>query len=153
MGRYLDIPHQIYDYAFAIFLVSWFITRHVLFLMVMWSTWSIDKIIELKWAPEEGHFLTMNFYWAFNGALAALQVSILLVDLLGMPCLFLYRCYNASGSTSSCGSHSVWYSTERLPLTTAATRKSRFSAAHQRVDGSLHPPSALVDEKDEKKAQ
>ncbi|KAL1681586.1 TLC domain-containing protein [Schizophyllum commune] len=74
MGRYLDIPHQIYDYAFAIFLVSWFITRHVLFLMVMWSTWSIDKIIELKWAPEEGHFLTMNFYWAFNGALAALQV-------------------------------------------------------------------------------
>uniref|UniRef100_D8PRK1 TLC domain-containing protein n=1 Tax=Schizophyllum commune (strain H4-8 / FGSC 9210) TaxID=578458 RepID=D8PRK1_SCHCM len=74
MGRYLDIPHQIYDYAFAIFLVSWFITRHVLFLMVMRSTWSIDKIIELKWAPEEGHFLTKNFYWAFNGALAALQV-------------------------------------------------------------------------------
>ncbi|TRM68056.1 TLC domain-containing protein [Schizophyllum amplum] len=75
MGRYLDIPHQIYDYTFAFFLVSWFVTRHVLFVCVLWSTWTgLPANINFEWTPEKGHYITHTFWLVFVSSLAALQV-------------------------------------------------------------------------------
>jgi very-long-chain ceramide synthase len=69
---------------FATFLVSWFITRHVLFNLVIWSTiHDLPVIVGFNWVPEEGRYLTMGSHLMFCIFLVALQVRI-------SVCLFMY---------------------------------------------------------------
>lgn len=81
MMRYLDVRQIACDMTFAWFLVSWFVTRHILFMIVIISMiMDTPKVIRLKWVPEEGRYLGHTSYAIFSGLLVALQVSLFLYD-------------------------------------------------------------------------
>ncbi|KAF7776200.1 hypothetical protein Agabi119p4_4593 [Agaricus bisporus var. burnettii] len=75
MFRYIQITQLATDATFGVFLVSWFITRHILFLFVIKST-VIDapKIIPPEWSSETGRYLSRPAHTAFSAMLLALQV-------------------------------------------------------------------------------
>jgi acyl-CoA-dependent ceramide synthase len=76
MTRYLRLPESLSDGAFCVFVVSWLITRHVLFGIVIYSAYHVaPRLIPFTWAPERGHYLTRDAYIAFVGLMVALQVS------------------------------------------------------------------------------
>ena len=76
MFRYLGMS-LLCDLTFVAFLVSWFVTRHVLFLLVIKATWEAWYVIPRIWDPSRGHYLTTEIYYAFLGMLVALQVGTL----------------------------------------------------------------------------
>ncbi|KAF7301312.1 Longevity-assurance protein [Mycena indigotica] len=79
MARYMEARQIICDSLFGIFVVSWFFTRHVLFMLVIWSLWSeAPHLITLQWDPANGHFLSREYHWVFLICLTALQIIQLL---------------------------------------------------------------------------
>jgi very-long-chain ceramide synthase len=77
MFRYFSFS-TLCDVTFTWFLLSWFLTRHVLFNIVIWSTYyDAPKFIPLIWDPERGLFFSKGPYIAFISSLVALQVSSL----------------------------------------------------------------------------
>jgi acyl-CoA-dependent ceramide synthase len=76
MTRYLSVKQIITDSLFGLFMISWLVTRHVLFLFVIWST-VVDgsRLIDFRWDPEGGHYVTLKMYYGFSGMLLSLQVS------------------------------------------------------------------------------
>jgi acyl-CoA-dependent ceramide synthase len=76
MFRYIQITQLATDATFGVFLVSWFMTRHVLFLSVIKSfIFDAPKFIPFEWSVEQGRYLSWPAYLAFSGMLLALQVS------------------------------------------------------------------------------
>jgi very-long-chain ceramide synthase len=78
MIRYIDVSQFACDVTFGFFLVSWLITRHLLFIRVIIST-----IIEVK------RLIPIPGYIAFCFMLVALQVytrQMLVFDLLTCCC-------------------------------------------------------------------
>lgn len=76
MIRYLRVWQLATDVLFGWFMVSWFVTRHVLFMLVIWSTiYDIRKYIPTLWDPAQGFYLTASALSAFIAMLLALQVS------------------------------------------------------------------------------
>ena len=73
MLRYLGMS-TLCDLAFVVFMLSWFFTRHVLFMLVIKATWEARYVIPRVWDPSRGHFLTTEIYYAFFCMLVALQV-------------------------------------------------------------------------------
>ncbi|KAM5540340.1 hypothetical protein V8D89_005798 [Ganoderma adspersum] len=73
MLRYLGMS-TLCDLAFVVFMLSWFFTRHVLFMLVIKATWEAWYVIPRVWDPSRGHFLTTEIYYAFFCMLVALQV-------------------------------------------------------------------------------
>lgn len=74
MFRYLSLT-TLCDATFVCFLLSWFITRHALFVFVIISTYKdAPRIIPRVWDPERGHYMTKEVYIAYNTLLIALQV-------------------------------------------------------------------------------
>lgn len=62
------------DILFGLFMVSWFITRHVLFMLVIASTYTNVRNLPYKWDPPNGHYVTNNIYIGFLVLLGLLQV-------------------------------------------------------------------------------
>lgn len=63
------------DLAFVVFLVSWFVTRHVLFVLVIMSLYTdAPKYIPRIWDPANGYYMTFNCWVGFVASLCALQV-------------------------------------------------------------------------------
>ena len=58
MLRYIAL-YTLCDVVFTVFLVSWFITRHVLFIIVIKST-LVDSVhlVSEMWAPERGNYFS-----------------------------------------------------------------------------------------------
>jgi acyl-CoA-dependent ceramide synthase len=76
MTRYLGIKQIITDTLFGWFMISWLVTRHVLFLFVIWSTtFDATKFIEFLWDPKAGHYVTIEMYYGFSALLYTLQAS------------------------------------------------------------------------------
>jgi len=76
MIRYLNISQLLCDLTFACFMVSWLITRHVLFMFVIVSTiFEGPQYVEFKWDYEGGYYVTRNAFSVFCGLLLLLQVS------------------------------------------------------------------------------
>ncbi|KAJ7744493.1 TLC domain-containing protein [Mycena maculata] len=74
MFRYLDLPQVVCDVTFALFLVSWFITRHVLFIFVIVSTYiDLPRLVPFEWSPHLGRFLSREYWVIFCACLTALQ--------------------------------------------------------------------------------
>ena len=75
MLRYLALS-TLCDATFVIFLVSWFITRHVLFIIVIKSAW-VDsvRLVSETWAPERGNYASPLIHKTFCGLLVSLEVS------------------------------------------------------------------------------
>lgn len=76
MLRYLSYT-TLCDATFVVFLLSWLLTRHVLFGRVLISYWrDAPKHMPLVWNPEAGRYMTENTYTIFNGLLIMLQVTL-----------------------------------------------------------------------------
>ena len=57
MLRYINISQLATDITFGWFLVSWFVTRHVLFIYAIMSTLKdCPKMIPFAYSPEEGRY-------------------------------------------------------------------------------------------------
>ena len=75
MLRYLS--YQIAcDVTFVWWMLSWFVTRHVLFCKVIASTYlDIPRQLEFGWWPERGYWLTKEVHTTFVILLIILEVS------------------------------------------------------------------------------
>ncbi|KAF9534876.1 TLC domain-containing protein [Crepidotus variabilis] len=74
MIRYLNISQFLTDLTFGWFMISWLITRHVLFLFVVISGFfDAPKLVEFKWDPTTGHYSTAKIFYTFLAMLLALQ--------------------------------------------------------------------------------
>lgn len=63
------------DIVFGLFMVGWFITRHILFILVIFSTYvDIPRYLTFKWDPANGNYVTNNIYVCFLVLLGLLQV-------------------------------------------------------------------------------
>jgi len=75
MIRYLSISQLATDILFGWFMVSWLVTRHCLFLIVIWSvTWDAHDYIPPVYDPARGLYLTRPALAGFIAMLLALQV-------------------------------------------------------------------------------
>jgi len=74
MLRYIDLS-TLCDVTFTWFLVSWFITRHVLYVfVVIRSTYSdAPRLLKIEWAPERDLFYTETAWIVFFALLCALE--------------------------------------------------------------------------------
>lgn len=77
MLRYIEL-YTLCDVTFTWFLVSWFVTRHVLFVIVIKSVWvdAVHLVREITWAPERGIYFNGISHKAFVGLLVSLQVGV-----------------------------------------------------------------------------
>ncbi|GAA5958078.1 hypothetical protein JCM3765_002801 [Sporobolomyces pararoseus] len=67
------------DTTFALFLVSWIATRHVIYGMILWSViFEAPKILPYDWRATEGYFFSRGVHVSFSVLLCALQVIILI---------------------------------------------------------------------------
>lgn len=77
MLRYID-SSTLCDITFTFFLVSWFFTRHVLYIFVIVSTYyDCPRLIPFEWTPERDRYLSKPAWIVFVTLLSALQVNIL----------------------------------------------------------------------------
>ncbi|KAJ7507744.1 TLC domain-containing protein [Mycena galericulata] len=99
MMRYLNLPQIASDSTFALFIVSWFVTRHVLFMLVIISTYTdLPRLVPFEWAPQLGRFLSREYWVIFCACLTALQ--ILQVIWFGIACRIAYRALTTSAGAS-----------------------------------------------------
>ena len=64
------------DIMFGLFMVAWFVTRHVLLMVVVVSVCvGIPRHLSFIWDPPNGHYVTNNTYIGFLGLMGFLQVS------------------------------------------------------------------------------
>jgi very-long-chain ceramide synthase len=74
MFRYLAL-RKLCDATFVWFLLSWFVTRHVLFIIVIKSVYTdLPKAPLFVWIPERGCYLSDGIWVGFIAMLSALQV-------------------------------------------------------------------------------
>jgi len=75
MLLYLQLPQIFPDMMFGVFMVSWFITRHVLFLITIKSTLlDMPALLRFDWKPENGYYITKGSHTMFILCLLALEV-------------------------------------------------------------------------------
>lgn len=76
MFRYLSLPMAC-DATFTWFLSSWFVTRHVLFILVIKSLYSdASTLIPFIFDPEKNHYWTYEIWMGFLAMLVFLQVCL-----------------------------------------------------------------------------
>ena len=76
MLRYLSFL-KLCDCAFVLFMVSWLVTRHILFIWVIYSAYSESyKYMPFDWDPAREYYFTKEVYTAFIAMLVALQVNL-----------------------------------------------------------------------------
>jgi len=93
MLRYLELPA---DIIFGLFLISWLITRHILFILIIVSTFTdVHKVLDYAWIPEEGVWFTRPVFIAFVSMLIALQ--LLQVLWFAEICKVTYRVVSGLG--------------------------------------------------------
>ncbi|KAI0796838.1 longevity assurance proteins LAG1/LAC1 [Abortiporus biennis] len=74
MLRYLSLS-TLCDITFGCFLLSWLVTRHFLFVIVIKSTYlDTARLIRFVWEPERDHYMTRGMYIGFVTMLTALQI-------------------------------------------------------------------------------
>ncbi|KAH7887794.1 TLC domain-containing protein [Phlebopus sp. FC_14] len=97
MLRYIAL-YSLCDVTFTIFLLSWFVTRHVLFIIVILSAW-VDPIqlINEQWAPERGNYFSELTHNAFVSLLVSLQ--IIQAVWFWMICRIAYRVLSGQGAS------------------------------------------------------
>jgi len=63
------------DVMFGLFMVAWLVTRHILFILVIASTYvGVPRYLPFKWDPANGHYVTNNTYLGFLVLMGLLQV-------------------------------------------------------------------------------
>ncbi|GJE84990.1 longevity assurance proteins LAG1/LAC1 [Phanerochaete sordida] len=96
MLRYLGFT-TVCDVMFVVFMLSWLVTRHFLFLFVIKSTYyDAPRLTPFIWDPATGHFTTKEVLNGFNAMLCALQVIQLVW--FGMICRVAYGVVTGRGA-------------------------------------------------------
>ncbi|KAH7105404.1 longevity assurance proteins LAG1/LAC1 [Auriculariales sp. MPI-PUGE-AT-0066] len=75
MTRYLGFA-TLCDIMFGVFMVSWIITRQILFGFVLVSTYGAPKHAPFKWDPATGYYFTRNIHAGFMVFLGMLMVML-----------------------------------------------------------------------------
>lgn len=76
MFRYLELS-TLCDIAFTWFLLSWFFTRHVGFIIITISAiWDAPKFMTFAWEPEKEYYYSYQMHMTCVGLLIILQVSV-----------------------------------------------------------------------------
>ena len=79
MLRYLSMS-MLCDCAFVLFMISWLVSRHILFIWVIYSVYSESyKLTPFNWDPAREYYFTREVYMGFIAMLVALQVSSYLI--------------------------------------------------------------------------
>ncbi|KAF9482436.1 LAG1-domain-containing protein [Pholiota conissans] len=100
MIRYLGLSQFACDCVFGLFLVSWLITRHFLFSIIIWSTIFVGPLyVEFKWDWEGGYYVTQHAYTGFWVMLLFLEV--IQIIWFGMICRVAYRVITGSGAADT----------------------------------------------------
>jgi acyl-CoA-dependent ceramide synthase len=75
MLRYLNFTNAC-DYAFAAFLISWVVTRHMLFPLIIWSTYKdMLRYMPYAWEPSRGYYVTFEIWAGFLILMSALEIT------------------------------------------------------------------------------
>ncbi|KAL0949771.1 hypothetical protein HGRIS_009810 [Hohenbuehelia grisea] len=75
MISYIDISQTLCDCVFGVFVLSWLVTRNILYLRVVVSVYfDVPRLVEYVYDPARGRYATKNTMFAFNAALWILQV-------------------------------------------------------------------------------
>ncbi|KAI6035332.1 TLC domain-containing protein [Pisolithus orientalis] len=98
MFRYIGL-YTLCDITFGSFLVSWLITRHVLFVIAIKSAWfdSVRLVPENSWAPERGAYFSEITNNTFVSLLVFLE--ILQVVWFWMICRVAWRVLTGQGAS------------------------------------------------------
>jgi len=89
MLRYLAFSN-VCDVVFGFFLLSWLVTRHALFIVVIISAFAdIPRVVSFEWAPEKGLYLSRPIWIVLSTMLVVLQV--LHVAWFGIICRVAWR--------------------------------------------------------------
>lgn len=76
MLRYISLP-TLCDASFVVFLVSWLVSRQILFLLVIYSVYEDGpKFTRLEWAPEKGRYFSHDAWFWYITLLVALQIIL-----------------------------------------------------------------------------
>lgn len=89
------------DIAFGLFMVSWLVTRHILYMRVVWSCVH-DTLNVMSFRPTNylsGDFFNRTAYFALIGLLCALQIILLMW--FYMICRVAYRVVTKAGAVDS----------------------------------------------------
>ena len=63
------------DILFGLFMVSWLVTRHILFILVIASMYvGVPRYLPFKWDPANGYYVNDRIYVGFLGLMGLLQV-------------------------------------------------------------------------------
>lgn len=77
MMRYLNVRQLLCDLTFGLYLVSWLVTRHILFVIVVISTIvQAPKVVPFHWDPSAGRYFTFGSHMMFCVCLLALEVRV-----------------------------------------------------------------------------
>ncbi|KAN0126571.1 longevity assurance proteins LAG1/LAC1 [Russula decolorans] len=99
MLRYLQ-SQPACDIVFVWWMLSWFVTRHVLFCKVIASAyWDAPNQIEFGWWPERGHWLTREVHKVFVSLLVILEIIQTVWSYL--ICCVAYRVIKGEGADDS----------------------------------------------------
>ncbi|KAL0577721.1 Sphingosine N-acyltransferase lag1 [Marasmius crinis-equi] len=75
MLRYLALPAIYPDATFGFWLVSWIVTRHVLFAIPIYSAlFDVPRLLTFQWVPEKGIYLSKYSHTVFCLCLLAIEV-------------------------------------------------------------------------------
>lgn len=100
MIRYLRISQMACDWTFGFFLVSWFITRHVLFVLVIKALYDAatdQDVTVFIWNPEADIYVNVHVWFCFCALLMSLQ--ILQLGWFWMICRVAWRVVSGQGAT------------------------------------------------------
>ncbi|KAG2146777.1 TLC domain-containing protein [Suillus clintonianus] len=97
MFRYIGL-YTLCDITFTWFLTSWFVARHVLFVIVIKSAWfDGPRLITVGWVPELGHYYSERTYNTFVYLLVALQ--FIQIIWFWMICRVAWRVISGQGAS------------------------------------------------------
>ncbi|KAF8556059.1 longevity-assurance protein [Imleria badia] len=97
MLRYINL-RTLCDVTFVVFVVSWFITRHVLAIIIIKSA-LVDsvRLVPEMWAPEKGNYFSPFVIKTLN--VFAISLEVLQVIWFGMICRAAYRVLTGQGAS------------------------------------------------------
>ncbi|GAC73018.1 protein transporter [Moesziomyces antarcticus T-34] len=116
------------DIAFGLFMISWLVTRHVLYIRVVWSCIH-DTLKVMSFRPTNyltGDFFTRPAFFTLIGLLCALQVILLMW--FYMICRVAYRVVTKAGAVDSRSDAESSYEDDEEDEQATATREKAQAA-------------------------
>lgn len=122
------------DIAFGLFMLSWLVTRHILYMRVVWSC-AYDTLNVMSFRPTNyrtGDYFTRTAYFILIGLLCALQVILLMW--FYMICRVAYRVVTKAGAVDSRSDAESSYEDDDLQSVEAAQQAANEKALSTAIE-------------------